>query len=103
MPLGLIPDTRTSPSRIAGASETIGAHPYARFADLGHEIMRVRDEVTARMPTPDEVIGLTIPDGVPVLDVLHTGIDAEGQPFEVTNFIMRADLNGLDYRMPVED
>ena len=76
---------------------------YARFADLGHEIMRVREEVTARMPTPDEVTGLAIPDGVPVLDVLHTGIDAEGQPFEVTNFIMRADLNGLDYRMPVED
>lgn len=76
---------------------------YARFADLGHEIMRVREEVTARMPTPDETQGLAIPDGVPVLDVLHTGIDADGHPFEVTNFIMRADLNGLDYRMPVED
>ena len=76
---------------------------YARFADLGHEIMRVREEVTARMPTPDETRGLAIPDGVPVLDVLHTGIDAEGRAFEVTNFIMRADLNALDYRMPVED
>jgi GntR family transcriptional regulator len=76
---------------------------YARFADLGHEIMRVREEVTARMPTPDETRGLAIPDGVPVLDVVHTGIDAEGRAFEVTNFIMRADLNGLDYRMPVED
>lgn len=76
---------------------------YARFADLGHEIMRVREEVTARMPTPEEVRGLAIPDGVPVLDVLHTGLDADGRSFEVTNFIMRADLNGLDYRMPVED
>lgn len=76
---------------------------YGRFADLGHEIVRVREEVTARMPTPEETHGLAIPDGVPVLDVLHTGIDAEGQPFEVTKFIMRADLNGLDYRMPVED
>jgi GntR family transcriptional regulator len=76
---------------------------YARFAELGHEIMRVREEVTARMPTPDEVCGLAIPDGVPVLDVLHTGMDEQGRPFEVTNFIMRADLNGLDYSMPVED
>ena len=76
---------------------------YARFADLGHEIMRVREEVTARMPTPGETQGLAIPDGVPVLDVLHTGIDSDGQAFEITNFIMRADLNGLDYRMPVED
>ena len=40
---------------------------------------------------------------MPVLDVLHTGIDADDQPFGVTNFIMRADLNGLDCRMPVED
>lgn len=34
--------------------------------------MRVREEVTARMPVPDEVQGLVMPDGVPVLDVLRT-------------------------------
>jgi GntR family transcriptional regulator len=87
-----------------GTSADLGkGRLYARFADLGHEIMRVREEVTARMPTPDEAQGLAIPDGVPVLDVLHTGIDQQDRAFEVTNFIMRADLNGLDYRMPVED
>lgn len=62
---------------------------YARFADLGHEIMRVREEVTAPMPTPDEVRGLAIPDGVPVLDVLHTGIDAEGRAFEVLDVMTK--------------
>lgn len=87
-----------------GASADLGhGSLYARFADLGHEIARVREEVTARMPTPEEIRGLDIPDGVPVLDVLHTGIDDHGRPFEVTCFVMRADLNGLDYRMPVED
>lgn len=55
------------------------------------------------MPTPDETEGLQIPDGVPVLDVLHTGIDQDGQPFEVTRFIMRADFTGLDYTMPVDE
>jgi GntR family transcriptional regulator len=76
---------------------------YGRFNDLGHSIMRVREEICARMPTPDETRGLSIPDGVPVIDVLHTGIDQDGRPFEVTHFVMRADFNGLDYNMPVED
>lgn len=75
---------------------------YARFEDLGHTITSVREEVTARMPNPEEAQRLAIPDGVPVLDVLHTGVDQNGRPFEVTRFVMRADLNGLDYRMPVE-
>ena len=64
--------------------------------------MTIREEVAARMPTPDEASGLAVPDGVPVLDVLHTGVDEHGRAFEVTRFIMRADVNGLDYRMPVE-
>ncbi|AHH17606.1 transcriptional regulator, GntR family [Nocardia nova SH22a] len=76
---------------------------YARFEDRGHRISRVREEISARMPSPEEVQGLEIPDGVPVVDVLHTGIDQNGKPFEVTHFVMRADSNGLDYNMPVED
>jgi GntR family transcriptional regulator len=75
---------------------------YARFEDLGHPITRVREEISARMPTPEEARGLAIPDGVPVIDVLHTGIDPEGRSFEVTRFVMRSDLNALDYSMPVE-
>ncbi|MFB9543616.1 GntR family transcriptional regulator [Micromonospora sagamiensis] len=76
---------------------------YQRFEDLGHPITRIREEVSARMPTPEEAAGLDMPPGVPVLDVLHTGVDDQGRPFEVTRFVMRADLNGLDYEMPVED
>ncbi|MDG4794415.1 GntR family transcriptional regulator [Micromonospora sp. WMMD1082] len=76
---------------------------YARFEDLGHAITRIREEVSARMPTPEEVAGLVMPPGVPVIEVLHTSVDDKGQPFEVTRFVMRADINGLDYEMPVED
>lgn len=76
---------------------------YARFEDVGHLITHTREEVTARMPTPEETEGLQIPDGVPVLDVLHTGIDQDGRPFEVTRFVMRADYTGLDYKMPVDE
>ncbi len=76
---------------------------YARFEDLGHVIARIREEVSARMPTPEEARGLAIPPGVPVLEVLHTSLDTQRRPFEVTRFVLRADRNGLDYEMPIED
>lgn len=76
---------------------------YSRFEDKGHLITYTREEVTARMPTTEEARGLMLPDGVPVLIVLHTGLDQNHQPFEVTEFTMRADYTGLDYTMPVDD
>jgi GntR family transcriptional regulator len=89
---------------VLGYTDALGAGDlYARFEDVGHLITHTREEVTARMPTPEEADGLRIPDGVPVLEVLHTGIDQGGRPFEVTRFVMRADYTGLDYRMPVDD
>lgn len=75
---------------------------YGRFEELGHPMARSREEITARMPSQEEVQGLKLPDGVPVIDVLHTGIDPDGVAFEVTCFVMRADFGGLDYNMPIE-
>jgi GntR family transcriptional regulator len=76
---------------------------YVYFERTGHTVRRVREEITARMPTPEEAHGLAVPDGVPVLVVLHTGIDQDGLPFEVTRFVMRADTGGLDYAMAVDE
>ena len=76
---------------------------YARFAELGHESTYTREGVTARMPTLDEESGLRIPDGVPVLVVVHTGLDQDWRPFAVTEFTMRAVYSGLDYVMKVDD
>lgn len=55
------------------------------------------------MPRPDEVAVLAIPVGVPVIELLHTGIDQHGQAFEVTRFVMRADTAALEYLLPIED
>ncbi|MGY3517179.1 GntR family transcriptional regulator [Micromonospora sp. PTRAS2] len=76
---------------------------YQRFEDLGYPIARIREEVSSRMPTPEESRGLAMPPGVPVIEVLHTSIDGKGRAFEVTRFVLRADVNGLDYEMPVDD
>lgn len=76
---------------------------YARFEELGVPIARIREEISTRMPNLDEMAGLGLPPGVPVIEVLHTGFDEQRRPFEVTRFVMRGNLNGLDYDMPVED
>lgn len=58
--------------------------------------------ITARPATRDEAEALDLPPGVPMIDLWHTGMTADKQPFEVTNFCMRADYSALDYDMPVD-
>lgn len=80
-------------------------HPYGIHGvleDQGHTMHRIRDEISSRMPTPDERSRLELPPGVPVLDVLHTSIDQHGEAYELTRFVLRADLSGLRYDVPVE-
>lgn len=88
---------------IADRANTGEGSIYARFMERGYVVATIREEVSARMPAPDEIAGLNLPDGVPVLDVLHTSFSSSGIPFEVTQFILRADRNGLDYTMKVDD
>jgi GntR family transcriptional regulator len=75
---------------------------YGRLEELGHTMTRVRDEISARMPTPEEAGLLELPSGVPVLEVLHTSLDQDLEPFEVSRYVHRADRTGLLYELPVE-
>lgn len=80
-----------------------GSHGiYGRLEELGHVMTRVRDEISARMPTPEEAATLRLLPGVPVLEVLHTSLDQELRPFEVSRYVHRADQTGLLYELPVE-
>ncbi|MGY0017368.1 GntR family transcriptional regulator [Streptomyces sp. cg35] len=74
---------------------------YGRLEELGHVMTRVRDEISARMPTPEEAATLDLLPGVPVLEVLHTSLDQQGVPFEVSRYVHRADQTGLLYELPV--
>lgn len=76
---------------------------YSRFEELGYDVARIREQVSTRLPTPDETAELKIPPGVPVLEILHTSYDKQDRPFEVTRFTIRADLTVLDYEMTVDD
>jgi len=80
-------------------------HPFGIHGILeqqGHTMARILDEVSARMPKPDERELLRMPPGVPVIDVLHTSVDTAGIAYELTRFVMRADMSGLLYSAPVE-
>ncbi len=98
-----IPLAVAADSPLATAANTGRGSIYERFAERGHQITSVREEITARMPNRAETAVLAIPSGVPVIDLLHTGLDQDGKPFEVTRFVMRADRNALDYRITIED
>jgi len=76
---------------------------YGRLEERGHIMTTGQDEITARMASHDEARALDLPPGVPVLDVLHTSFDQDGEPFEVSRFVHRADRAGLVYRFPVEN
>jgi GntR family transcriptional regulator len=75
---------------------------YARLEDLGHRLTRMREDVTSRMPSPEEVAALAIGPGVPVLDVWHTTINQHGDPVEVTHFVLPADRHQLAYELPID-
>src|SRR6185437_1504686 len=67
------------PERIKGGAHALIEDPEG---PIGRRIARSADDLTARMPTPSEVQLLRLPAGVPVVRVLRTIYDSEGQPVE---------------------
>lgn len=70
--------------------------------DRGYVMARLQDTINARMPTPEEAAHLRVPAGVPVLDVWHSSVTHAGDRYELTRFVMRADMNALYYDTPIE-
>ena len=73
---------------------------YARLEDLGHHLTELVEEVSARMPTPDERRRLRLGAGVPVITVLRTAIDHTGRTVEVCDTVKVGPSYVLEYRMP---
>lgn len=80
-------------------------HPYGIHGvleDRQHVMATSVEDVGARMPTPEEIRHLRLRPGVPVIDVWHTSVDHDGRPYELTRFVMRADMTRLVYTTPVD-
>lgn len=69
------------------------------LAELGHEVVRRRDEVSTRMPTPQEAQSLQIAGGVPVLITVRTGYDGADRPVALYWGVWPGDRHVLDYEV----
>lgn len=72
---------------------------YARMEDKGMTFERYDEEISARMPTQEEVRLLHLPPGSPVMHLIRTAI-ADGRPVEVCDTVMDAAAIVLHYRLP---
>jgi GntR family transcriptional regulator len=68
--------------------------------DLGHIAHRYHDQITVRMPTPEENAALDISPGIPIARVVRTSYESDGTPCEVYIQIMPGDRYILDYDVP---
>ena len=73
---------------------------YARIEELGHRLDHFTEDVSARMPTPNETRSLRLGPGVPVFHLVRTAYDTDNQPVEVCDTVMAADRYILDYELP---
>ena len=73
---------------------------YARLEESGHRLARFTEEVTARIPTPDDVRSLRLDAGVPVIALVRTAIDDSGTAVELCETVMAADRFVLEYELP---
>jgi GntR family transcriptional regulator len=100
-------ETATSyiPSDIARGTPIAEPNPgpggiYGRIEELGHTLERFTEEVSARMPTPEEARVLRLGPGIPVFRLVRTAFDLQGRPVEVCDTVMAADAYVLNYELP---
>ena len=74
---------------------------YARIEDRGHRLTRAREELQARMPTPEEQKLLRLDPGVPVVALVRTAYDSEGKAVEVFDDVAAADKHVYVYDVPM--
>jgi GntR family transcriptional regulator len=72
---------------------------YARLEELGHRLGRFQEDLSARMPLPDEARALRLGAGVPVIRVVRTAFDERGAPVEVNEIVLAADRYELTYML----
>jgi GntR family transcriptional regulator len=70
---------------------------YARLEERGYQIEAFEEQITARMPAPEERSQLQIPEGVPVFRIIRRAFDADGRVLELCDTIMPADRYVLTY------
>ncbi|WHT19804.1 UTRA domain-containing protein [Crossiella sp. CA-258035] len=95
------------PEKVAAGTAVTEASPrpgdiYARLAEAGRELAHVKEEISARMPTPEERKVLEIGPGVPVITLLRTAFDQSERAVEVCDTVKIAHVHVLEYDIPTD-
>jgi GntR family transcriptional regulator len=93
------------PADLATGTPIVDPNPgpggiYARLEEQGHTLGRFTEDVSARMPTPEERRALKLAPGVPVFRLVRTAYDIDGRAVEVCDTIMASDAYLLSYELP---
>ncbi|MEZ0072373.1 GntR family transcriptional regulator [Planotetraspora sp. GP83] len=67
--------------------------------ELGHPQVRVIDDISARMPTPDETLQLQLEPGTPVVVYVRVGYDRDDTPVRVAVSVLPADKHLIRYEL----
>ena len=73
--------------------------PGGILKSIGHPQHHARDEITVRMPTPDEVDQLHLTNGTPVGVHTRTGYGKDGNPVRYMNTVFPGDKHYLVYEL----
>ncbi|MEV0041075.1 UTRA domain-containing protein [Streptomyces sp. NPDC050804] len=87
-------------TRLAGTAKIPGG-AVTLLGELGHVGVLVREDVTARMPSPEEREALRTEPDEPVLRLARVTLDADGRPIQADMMTMPARLQRLRYEMRI--
>jgi GntR family transcriptional regulator len=73
---------------------------YARIEETGRQLVRFTEDVTARMPAPEESQALRLAAATPVFHLLRVAYDESDTAVEVCDTVMSADEWVLSYELP---
>jgi GntR family transcriptional regulator len=86
-------------TRIERNEEIPGGVQAELEQNLGYELDRFVEELTFRMPTPEEARQLRMGAGIPVVRLLRTLYDTSGRVLEVSHFVLAGDRHVLVYEV----
>jgi GntR family transcriptional regulator len=76
---------------------------FARLEEHGIPLGRVREDLSARMPTGPETVALELPPGTPVVELARTTCDTNGRPVEVMLAVIAGDMATFSYDFAIPD
>ena len=94
LPLQLV---SPNPDLLNAGNEPWPGGTQSQLHTVGVELDRIKDELTARPPSVDEVNALALDPGVSVLVLWKTSIDVAGRVVEVSEVIMPGDRTQIEY------